>query len=149
MLLGNIEDMKHYYGFHKNVDTIIDYLANHDLNTLEDGHHVINDEVFLNIFTYEIEEKQGTPTFEGHRDWGDVHLTIQGREKIGLADVRDMMITVPYDKEKDIQFGTTDLYTTYLLDPNHYALVMYEDMHAVKLFANDVHVRKAVFKFKL
>lgn len=148
MILGNIANIGTYKGFHKNVDAIIDFIQTHDLKTLPLGKTEINEECYVNIFDYTV-DKERSKRFEGHKDWADIHMTLRGLEGINIANINNLTITTPYDESKDILFGETNQYTSYLLNESNYALVLEEDVHEVKVFAGDTNVVKAVFKFKL
>lgn len=148
MILGNIKDIKRYLGINKNLDSAINFILCNDLSISPLGITSINDNCYLNIMEYSIEDSENT-LFECHKLWGDIHLCIKGEEAIAITDLQNLNICEEYNEEKDIMFGTSDDFVKYKIDYNHFAIVFNDDPHKVKVFTKDRFIKKAVFKFKI
>ena len=48
--------------------------------------------------------KRDAKEFESHKDYLDIQMLLEGTEVIELAPVKDLTVTKPYNKEKDIIF---------------------------------------------
>lgn len=55
--------------------------------------------VYMNRFDYETEPE--SDTFEGHKDFLDIHIVAEGREFLGYADASGLKVVKEYDKDGD------------------------------------------------
>lgn len=148
MIYDQIKNIELYYGMHKNLNTIIDFIKANDLNKLPIGKTIINNEVHLNIFDYEIKDDENH-LFEQHYKYGDIHFTLKNKEYVKVCSLQNLNITENYDEDKDILFGTSSEYLNALIDENHFVITFKEDPHSPKNFASCNKVKKIVFKFLL
>lgn len=124
----------------------LEFLAKTDFSKLEDGRHVINDYMYVNVETYQTKEDA---LFEAHRDYIDIQYIISGEEKIGVTKYSDCKENIPYDKERDIEFlnGEGEFYP---MRTGDYMILYPTDAHKPSISLNEqTTVRKAVVKVKL
>lgn len=126
----------------------LEFLAKTDFSRLEDGRHVINDYMYVNVETYQTKEDA---LFEAHRDYIDIQYIISGEEKIGVARYSDCKENIPYDKERDIEFldltGESEFYPMMAGD---YMILYPTDAHKPSISLNEkATVRKAVVKVRV
>jgi biofilm protein TabA len=78
-----------------------------------------------------------TPRFEYHRRYIDIQYIVEGEEVIGWAPATRLKITDPYDREKDITFGTAPAgeVTQVRLHSGQLAVLYPEDAHAPRIAA--------------
>lgn len=80
----------------------VDFLKNTDLLALASGRHEIDgDYVYANVMEYTTipwEEAK----FEAHKDYTDIQYVIEGSEVMTFAPVKELNVTEPYSKEKDV-----------------------------------------------
>ena len=104
MIYDGLKEIGRYRGLNDNLDTLIDWLSEHDVAELALGKTVIDgDKVFANTMessTKPLEEGR----FEFHRHYADVQVDLEGAERFcttpGAID-----ITVPYDEASDKGYG--------------------------------------------
>jgi len=126
----------------------LEFLKETDFSKLEDGKHVLSDDMYVNVQTY---TTKSDADFEAHRDYVDIQYMISGEELIGVTNYSDCKTTVPYDREKDIEFlsgkgNYTEMYT------GDFMVLYPDDAHKPSISidrANPAKVRKAVVKVKI
>ncbi|MBC5997613.1 DUF386 domain-containing protein [Romboutsia ilealis] len=146
MIFGSINHEKTYSNLNKDILTCFEYARKNDLVDFEKGSYVIDgDEIFVNIVGYETCEKEDR-FWEAHKKYIDIHLLLEGSEKIALNFIENLMQN-EYKEEDD--FLSLDG------EPNSYVelkrgdfLVCYpEDAHMTALKVKQKeNVKKAIFK---
>lgn len=124
----------------------LNYLKSTDFSKVEDGRHELNENMYVNVQTYQTKDDA---LFEAHRDYIDIQYIISGEEKIGVTKYSGCTEAIPYDKEKDIEFlnGHGEFYP--LLE-GEYMILYPEDAHKPSISLNNQStVRKAVVKVKI
>lgn len=150
MILGKLKDISRYYHIHPNLDKAIDFLIKEDLESYEPGSYAIDGkEVFMNRFNYEtIPEEDGF--FEGHRDYLDIHILVDGSEKLGYEDESALTVEIPYNEAEDFIKYKGEAALWYHMIPGCFAIVFPEDIHMPKIQDKKAEkVRKAVLKVKV
>jgi YhcH/YjgK/YiaL family protein len=115
----------------------VEFLRRPDLAMLPDGKVEIDGEkVFALPQRYET-AVQPSPKFEYHRKYVDIQFLVEGEEVIAWAPAERLTITEPYDRQKDITFGTAkpEDVTNLRLKGGRLAVLYPEDGHAPKLAA--------------
>lgn len=124
----------------------LNYLISTDFETMQDGRHVINEDMYVNIQTYQTKQEA---LFEAHRKYIDIQYIIEGKEQIGVTEYSNCTEVVPYDKENDIEFltGEGDFH---ILNKGEYMILYPSDAHkpSITHIAQST-VRKAVLKIKV
>ena len=146
MIYTELGSLKRYLGTGKYLDLALEYLCSHPLDEFQPGHYEIaGDDVYLNVFDYEtIPEEQGF--FEAHKRYADIHMTITGKEIVGVSDTAKVTVK-SWDEEADLMEveGAVEHYMK--LSPGKVLVTLPEDAHKVKLVAGQPSpVRKAVVK---
>ena len=139
---GRVKTLHPFFG------KLFEYVATHNLLNSDLGKIVIDgDKLFINNINPEcvLEHNQ---KLELHREYIDVHILLEGKERIGWKDIDGLMSCVQtYDSETDSALYQ-DLPTTYVdLVPGQFVIVYPEDAHA-PLIGNG-RIRKLVAKVKL
>ena len=149
MILGRLHDIKKYYGIHPNLDKAIRFLEEHDLQEFDAGSYQIDEgNVYMNRFDYETEPE--SDTFEGHKDFLDIHIVAEGREFLGYADASGLKVVKEYDKDGDFLLYKGRAELRIMLEPGRFAICYPEDAHIPKIRTGiSGKVRKAVVKVKL
>ena len=85
MICDTLDQLHLYKGFHKNLDTAIEFLAAHPLDTLPLGRtEVDGDEVFINVMDADLKPHTGSHA-EYHRLYADLQIDLTGSEHWGWA----------------------------------------------------------------
>lgn len=138
-----------YLGLCPALDTAIRHLAQADLAELAPGRNEVDgDGVYINRLDYTtIPEERAA--WEGHARYGDIHIMIEGQERIGVSDAAELTQTVRRDEEDFLGFeGPVRVW--YPMQEGDVLIVFPEDAHMVKVQLGDaMPVSRAVVKFKL
>ncbi|MGL5649733.1 MAG: YhcH/YjgK/YiaL family protein [Clostridium sp.] len=145
MIFGNINNLK-------NVDEKIVYLIeiakSEDLLNLPIGkNNIYGDIIFLNRQSKDLSEDG---FFEGHKEYLDLHIILEGDEKIGY-NLKENLKLVNFNEEEDfIKYeGKEQFFIN--LKKGDFAVFYPEDAHKVLLKPSSEcnHVEKVVLKAKL
>lgn len=115
----------------------VEFLRRPDLATLADEKVVIDGEKVFALPQHCETEAQAAPRFEYHRKYIDIQFVVEGEEVIAWAPAEQLKITAPYDRDKDITFGTAppEAVTRIRLHGGQLAVLYPEDAHAPRLAA--------------
>ena len=148
MIVSNLQNSQRVEGLHPLFKPLFDYVKSHDLLHAELGRiEIKGDELFINNVNPEwvTAEKQ---VLELHRAYIDVHILLEGTEKIGWKAIEDLTNeTKPYEEEGDCALYS-DAPTTFVdLLPGQFMIVYPEDPHAPVI--GEGKIRKLIAKVKL
>mgnify|MGYP003275980416 FL=1 len=146
MIVGKLKDLKRYTGLNQNLDKAIDYICSANLYDLKLGKNYIdNENIFINRFNY-IGQKEVDCFFEGHKNYLDIHIILNGKEKLGYSDISELNQVSKYDLENDfIKFeGPIKNYID--LKAGDFVITFPEDIHMPKISINDETIEKIVCK---
>lgn len=148
MIVSNLPNSQRVESLHPLFKTLFDYVKTHDLLHAELGRIEIDgDRLFINNVNPECvpAEKQ---VLELHRDYIDVHILLEGAERIGWKAIEDLTTeTKPYEQEGDCALYS-DTPTTFVdLLPGQFAIVYPEDPHAPVI--GQGKIRKLIAKVKV
>lgn len=149
MIYTTKENLHRYLGISRTLDTAIRYLLSADLAELVKGRNEVDrDQVFINRFDYQTMEPE-LAIWEGHAAYGDIHVLLSGREKIGVSDTASLTATVRKPEEDFIGYeGPVQAWLP--MDAETVLIVFPEDAHMVKVMDGEpTLVEKACFKFKV
>ncbi|CCV64201.1 conserved hypothetical protein [Alteracholeplasma palmae J233] len=153
MIVDKIKNLDYYASIHPNFKKVVEYIKNNDLLALAPGKHEVDGkEVYLLREDYNprpLEECY----FEGHQNYADIQLVLEGFEYIGYHNVDNkdnVVVTAPYNPEKDVEKYDIKHFVKVYLNQDMFALVLPQDLHMPKL-TTECHtsVKKAVFKVKI
>ena len=133
MICDTLDQLHLYKGFHKNLDTAIEFLAAHPLDTLPLGRtEVDGDEVFINVMDADLKPHTGSHA-EYHRLYADLQIDLTGGEGWGYETAPGTEVVV---------FGA--------LGEGRFVLFFPGELHrpGVEMPGCD-RVRKAVVKIKM
>ena len=149
MIYTDLENLKHYQGINKNLDTAIRYLIEKGTENLVPGRNDVDgDNVFVNEFSY-MTIPESEAIFEAHFDYADVHMVLSGSEYIGVTDIKKLEVTKT-DKENDCILGNGKVENMLLMTPGKVLIVLPEDAHMVQVQnGTAVEAKKAVMKIKV
>ena len=143
------DQLSRYCGISAPLDTAIAYLATADLKQLTKGRNEVDgDNVFINRFDYTT-MPESEAAWEGHRGYADIHVVLEGEERIGVTDAGSLTAG-EYDAAGDFipYEGPVDAWVA--MRPGDILVVFPEDVHMVKVQRGGPSaVKKAVFKVKV
>ena len=126
--MQRINEIKSYLAKIPDGEKVYEFLTSITEETPK-GRHDFNDRVYVNVVSYET--KDGFDgIFESHREYIDLHVLIQGEEKIYYDKKEDMIVTKEYDSQGDYE----------LLKGNKYSAVDYTVMQGIECAINEPHM---------
>lgn len=150
MIFGNISNLDEYSYLNDKFKAAFKFFKDNDLKSFQTGRHEIDgDDLFVNIVSYDTTTEEER-FWEAHKDYIDLHVLIEGSERIDL-NFLDNMEKGDYVKEDDFQkaFGEKNS-TVNLLKQGDFLICYPNDCHMTALIVEDKsNVKKAIFKIKL
>ena len=103
MIISSLTSPNFKVGLPKIITEVCDYLNTLDLNTLENGRHDINDQIYMNVMDPETAEPSSKKA-ELHHEYLDVQVLIRGTENIEVgANYPDLSKYESYNEADDYQ----------------------------------------------
>ena len=149
MIYTKRENLERYLGQSESLDTAIRYLLSADLRELTMGRNEIDgNEAFVNRFNYQTMTAEQA-IWEGHIQYGDIHVLLSGQEQIGVTNV-DMLTETVCKPEEDFVGFEGEVQSWFPMTTEDILIVYPEDIHKVKVIQGEsCLVEKACFKFKV
>lgn len=148
MIISNLQNSWRVESLHPLFKVLFDYVKSHDLLHEEPGRVVIDgDDLYVNNTEAEGVDAVSQP-LEVHRKYIDVHILLEGSERIGWKALEDVTNeTKAYDAESDcaLYAEPADVYVD--LKPGQFVVVYPEDPHAPLI--GQGRIRKLIAKVKL
>lgn len=148
MIVSNLQNSERIESLHPLFKQLFDYVKTHDLLHTECGRiELAGDDLFINNVNPTC-VSASDQVLEVHRDYIDVHILLEGKERIGwkaLENVTDLKQA--YQKEGDCALYS-DTPTSFVdLLPGQFLIVFPEDPHAPVI--GEGKIRKLIGKVKI
>ena len=147
MIIDELKHLKDYESLNPLFSKVVEFINQHDLNTLEEGkHEIVGKDIFVNIQT----AKGKTPdeaVIETHNKMIDIQIPLSAAETYGYTP-REALPEAAYNEEKDIikiPGLAAESYVT--AQPGCFAIFFPQDGHAPCIAGVD-EIKKAIFKVK-
>ena len=149
VIYTKLKNIERYLGQSESLDTAIRYLLSADLRQLTKGRNEVDgDQVFINRFDYQTMTPEEA-IWEGHLQYGDIHVLLSGQEMIGVTNV-DMLTETVRKVEEDFVGFEGEVQSWFPMTTEDILIVYPEDIHKVKVIHGEsTLVEKACFKFKV
>ena len=147
MIIDTLENLGKYVALNPLFADVVAFLAQNDLDKLDDGKHLIKDKnLFVNIQNAKGRVREAA-TLETHRDMIDIQIPLDGEETFGYTPLCDLP-SFEYNAEKDItKYGDTMAQTYVTLKAGQMAIFFPQDGHAPCISDKET-IKKAIFKVK-
>ena len=147
MICDTLDQLHLYKGFHKNLDTAIEFLAAHPLDTLPLGRtEVDGNEVFINVMDADLKPHTGSHA-EYHRLYADLQIDLTGGEGWGYTNLPGEEAG---EFAGDIGFRTSPDAVSGVLGEGRFVLFFPGELHKPGVARPGCdHVRKAVIKIRM
>ena len=144
MILDKLTAAQAYRGIHPRLDAVLDRLNEEFLSTV--GHETMKldgDALYVTRFTYDTLPLEDT-FFEAHKRYLDVHLMMEGEERVELASPAGLEL---FEHKDDFYAFRGTAEQSLILRPGSFLVVFPEDAHRIKIAVNDSEtVSKVVIK---
>ncbi len=149
MILAKNETARDYLGLHPNLDLALERIHGEFLDSV--GYEkvdILPGQVWCTKFTYETIPDQES-FFEAHEKFLDIHMMLQGSERVDISDPRDLTLTEA-KPENDFWAYQGRGRHSLILAPGDFLVVWPQDAHKIKMHVSGPEtVTKAVFKIKI
>ena len=147
MIIDELKHLKDYESLNPLFSKVVEFINQHDLNTLEEGkHEIVGKDLFVNIQT----AKGKTPdeaVIETHNKMIDIKIPLSAAETYGYTP-REALPEAAYNEEKDITKIPGLAAESYVTaQPGCFAIFFPQDGHAPCIAGVD-KIKKAIFKVK-
>ena len=137
MIYDKTINIAKYKNISGNLKKAIKYIENLDLtDTKEKEFKVDGDNIFGFIRNFDLKENDEV-LFETHEKYIDIQVCLDCGEIMGHADKSGLTPEIPYDADKDIDFGNTDRYSDIILDKGTFIILFPNDAHKPCLKLDD------------
>ncbi len=148
MIVSNLENCSRVYDIHPLFKKLFEYLKSHDLLNEELGRITIEgDDLFINNVNPQCVELE-KQKLELHRDYIDIHILLEGEEKIGWKTIEDLKFECQaYDESSDCSLFSDKPDVIVPLKPGQFLIAFPEDAHAPII--GEGKIRKLIAKIKI
>ena len=149
MILARNEKALDYLGIHQNLDLALRNITPGFLSALgSDRVDLVPGEVWCTKFTDET-VPYSESFFEAHEKFLDIHLMLQGSERVEIASPADLQL-FEGKPENDFYAYHGEGAHKIVLSPGDFLVVWPDDAHKIKMMLSSPEtVTKAVFKVKI
>ena len=149
MIFGNMQNFLEYTFLEVQIQKCFVYAAEHDLQNMAIGRYEIEgNDLFVNVTEYgtaSVEERY----WEAHKKYIDLHLMLDGQEKIDIAFTQNMELK-EYVEEKDFLPLEGKRNCSVILNPGDFLICFPKDGHRTGIAVENVKdIKKAIFKIKV
>ena len=144
MILDKLSQAWAYRGIHPRLDEALDRLNEGFLSTVgPEAMRLEEDALYVTRFTYDTLPLSET-FFEAHKRYLDIHLMVQGQERVDLASPQGLAL---FEHKDDFYAYRGEAEQSLVLRPGSFLVVFPEDAHRIKIQVNGPEtVSKVVFK---
>lgn len=147
MIYAKNADALAYRGIHPNLDLALEHITPEFLAALRDNQRVKlkGDLVYCTRFTYETIPQEES-FFEAHRRYLDIHIMVEGEERVDMNRPEDLKLTDAQEGNDFYAYQGESWHST-VLKPGEFLVVFPGDAHRIKVQVDGPKtVSKAVFK---
>ena len=147
MIYAKNADALAYRGIHPNLDLALEHITPEFLASLRDNQRVElkGDLVYCTRFTYETIPQEES-FFEAHRRYLDIHMMVEGEERVDMNRPEDLKLTDAQEGNDFYAYQGESWHST-VLKPGEFLVVFPGDAHRIKVQVDGPKtVSKAVFK---
>ena len=147
MIIDRLENLSLYAALNPLFADVVEFLNDHDLQTLEVGKYPIQgNNVFLNLQMAK-GRSQEAAVIETHIEMIDIQIPLSAEESFGYTPLQDLP-DFEYNAEKDItKYGDTKAQTYVTVKPGQFVIFFPQDGHA-PCITPQAEIKKAIFKIK-
>ena len=147
MIYAKNADALAYRGIHPNLDLALEHITPEFLASLRDNQRVElkGDLVYCTRFTYGTIPQEES-FFEAHRRYLDIHIMVEGEERVDMNRPEDLKLTDAQEGNDFYAYQGESWHST-VLKPGEFLVVFPGDAHRIKVQVDGPKtVSKAVFK---
>lgn len=148
MIWGSLSDTQQNEDLSPRIQACLRYAQEHDASCMEPGKYEMQDEALMVVSALQTVSPQERP-WEAHRAYIDVHLVLNGTERIDCNRLSSMECGT-YAEQEDFLSMTGEARSSVVLQPGDFLVCYPGDAHKPGLFVSaPAALKKAVFKVKV
>jgi len=144
MILDKIQNIETYKGVSSDIYRGLQFIASADKD-IKLGEYTISEKVKAFVTEYETVEhfERG---YEAHKHEIDIQYPIRGYERIKWSPIDEMVVNIPYDKEKDRTFykSPSDQMTEVVIGNDYFAIFFPQDGHGPQHYFKEKELIKKI-----
>lgn len=151
MLIDHLKNAKEYLGANRHLDTALMWLEQNTASFagMENGEYEIDGrDVYAIVNSYDTKPKADCG-WEAHKEYCDIHYSVEGRERIGYANIANMELSQEHNQERDYALyrGEGDFV---LVDEGMFCYLRPQDVHAPGCMVDEQaeFLKKVIIKLK-
>lgn len=146
MIYDHLDNLPRYAALHPALRRVADFLSTTDVAILEKGTMELGSGMLCIVAEYRTAAAEDC-LLETHRQFVDVHITIEGDERIGIVPRARCEPSGRYDEEKDCQIQNGSVSPLHM-PPGMFAVFFPDDAHmsGLPVVMPGESVRKLIFK---
>lgn len=141
MIYDNLDNAKQYENSYPLFKIAFDFLKN--CKGKEIGRYDLEKGVFALVQGYNTKNEKDCK-WETHKNYIDLQYVFKGKEDFGVAEEKDLKVSIPYNKEKDVSFFNGEG-TILKMQNNQFVVVFPWDAHKPQM-GDGSFVEKIVIK---
>jgi YhcH/YjgK/YiaL family protein len=150
MIFDKLENASRYYSLNPLFEKAFDYLKNTDLTNKEAGRiELVPDALYAIHSEYETRDLPGEK-MEAHKKFLDIQLIVSGKERMGIALLKDQQIAQPYSDEKDFHLFQEEPDFFLSITAGEFTVFFPSDLHMPNISTGQKgKVKKVVMKVRV
>lgn len=144
MILDSLDNAGRYAALHTGFAGAFAFLAQNDLDTLEEGKHEIDGDRIFALVMQAAGKPKHESVLETHRKYIDIQIPVDGADVIGWSPLAACRNGQGFEAEKDIEFFDDEVQSWITVPARNFAIFFPEDAHAPGAFEGGI--RKIVIK---
>lgn len=149
MIYDTLKNISQYIGISSNLDKAITYLKQIDLNALEIGKHIVDEDNIFVLVQNPTSVCRSNAHWESHRKYIDIQFLLAGTEYIGFQKTNILAVSNEYSLDKDVAFyEDNDKGFFVKLEPNSFVVCFPSDAHMPLVNDTVQEIKKIVVKIK-
>jgi len=138
----------HYYDNKEAWDKVFAFLKETDLPNTALGRIELGDNIYALASEYSPRRSRDPVLLEAHKKYIDLFYVVSGKELLYVAPLESLTVTVPYNPETDVEWGTVPAFSSWKASPDRFFVVFPDEAHrpGVRDGNDSVFVRKLVVK---
>lgn len=149
MIYGEIKELGFYKGISKALDTAIDCILSGEYKKGINGKNEIDgDVVYFNQPAEPKTKSVEEGVLEGHKKYIDIHVVIEGEERIGYVPNSKVKVTKEYDEAGDFEIYGGEVESFYYLNNERFLICFPGEPHMalIKAGSEPQTIKKVIFK---
>lgn len=148
MIIDNLDNLNTYSSLNPSITAVFEFLSSGKQYNMAAGKQEIAKGVYVLPLQYNL-KVESLALWEAHQKYLDVHVVLEGNEKVGVSHISDMTSTAEYVDKDDYQLFTGEPSQFVLLKSGTFAIFFPQDVHKTSIGLDTESVRKLVFKVQI